>query len=466
MPSADSGLTPADLAGQTVAIVGVGREGRAVARMLIRDVPTATLLAIDQREGDAATQWREQFDIPLTVADDAEGLPPGIDTAIVSPGFAPHNPLVRALDRAGVMRTSGTDLFFSLHASHIIGVTGSKGKSTTSALIHHLLLAHGVDAVWGGNVGVPLWDLDPAEWIVAEVSSFQASTLNHSPHTAVLTALFDEHRDWHGSFDAYTRDKLNLVAHQPEHVVVNTTQAALVDQLGDLHPALPRVDVGEGTAWEIVTEQGRDWLAWSGTTILPLEELPLAGRHNAWNALTALAAVNTVLDVDVATAAQALCTFQPLPHRLQPINDPSGVVFLNDSLATNPPALAAALGSLRERRVIAIIGGTDRGVDNQVLRDEILAHPPAVLIGLPDSGPALLETIGGWLSEAGISPSLWPLRVPVADMAEAVAVARHHAETGDVVLLSPGAPSFGHYRDYQARAEAFIDAIDHTAPQP
>ena len=141
MTSASSDLQPADLAGKIVAIVGVGREGVAVARMLQRDVPTATLLALDQHDGDHAESWRSQFDIPLHVVDGPSTLPSGIEVAIVSPGFGPHNPVVQALDSAGITRTSGTDLFFSLHADRIIGVTGSKGKSTTSALIHHLLRA-------------------------------------------------------------------------------------------------------------------------------------------------------------------------------------------------------------------------------------------------------------------------------------------------------------------------------------
>ena len=140
-------------------------------------------------------------------------------------------------------------------------------------------------------------------------------------------------------------------------------------------------------------------------------------------------------------------------------------MFLNDSLATNPPALAAALGSLRDRRVIAIIGGADRGVDHSVLRDEIISHPPAVLIGLPDSGPHMLETIAGWLADAPVPEESWPLRIPVADMAQAVSVARAHAAAGDVVVLSPGAPSFGRYRDYQDRAEQFIAAVEATAGQ-
>lgn len=463
MSWANTGLTPGDLAGLTVGIVGLGREGRSVATMLARDVADVTLVGIDEFGGPQADIWAEEFESQVFIVKPSRPLPEGLDAAVVSPGFAPHNLVVRALDDARIVRTTGTDLFFSLHAARIIGVTGSKGKSTTSALIHHLLIAHGVDAVLGGNVGVPLWDLDAADWVVAEVSSFQASSLHHSPHTAVLTALFDEHRDWHGSFDAYARDKLNLVAHGPRHVVVNTTQQLLVDQLESRHPGLPQINVGPGHTWSVDKRGGEQWLFHDTTPVAAVSEIPLVGIHNAWNTALALAAVNTVVPLDPEITAEALRRFSPLPHRMSPVADPSGVRFLNDSLATNPPALAAALQALRDVRVVALIGGHDRGVDDGVLRDEVVAHPPAALIGLPDSGESLIERIRGWLVDAGIESTKWPVLVVASDMDDAVSHARRLARPGDVVTLSPGAPSFGRYRDYQHRGEDFIRAVNQSA---
>lgn len=469
MRFAERGLTPADLAGLTVAIVGVGREGRAVARMLVRDVPSATLRGLDQVDGEDATAWRESFDIPLHTVTGGNDLPSGIvpggiDIAVVSPGFSPANPLLRALQAADVTITSGTDLFFSLHRERIIGVTGSKGKSTTSAVIHHLLRAHGVDAVLGGNVGVPLWDLPDAAWIVAEVSSYQATGLHFSPHTAVLTALFEEHIDWHGSFEAYATDKLNLVGHGPTHVVVNTTQHTLMTELGARYSNLPLISVGDGEPWHIEHTDGRAFIAHDDQQLMALDQLPVVGEHNAWNVLLALGALETVTTVDVGVTVKALASFQPLPHRMQPVSDPSGVRFINDSLATNPPALAAALRSLRTECVIALVGGRDRGVDDGPLREELVEHPPAALIGLPDSGPTLLDKVRGWLRDAGIAEESWPRLEVADDMDDAVAKARSIAQPGDVVTLSPGAPSFGVYRDYQERAEDFVRAVAASAP--
>ena len=459
-------LSPGDLAGATVLIVGVAREGMAVAKMLRRDVPSATLIAVDQRPSDAAIAWREQWgdDIPVVISPDGDGLPEEAQFAVVSPGLSRHNALVRGLEERGIALTSGTDLFMSRFRDTVVAVTGSKGKSTTSALIHHILRAHRIDATLGGNLGIPLWDLEPGDWIVAEVSSYQCHSLTHSPHTVVLTALFEEHLDWHGDFDIYVADKLNIVGHEPDHVIVNSTQAPLVDELGRRYPELSYEGVGPSSTWSVV-EQPKGWaLTRAGEIVVSSSELALMGVHNGWNAALACSAAETVTALDSETVADALKSFTPLGSRLEPIADPSGIVFLNDSLATNPPALAMALKSMRDCRVIALIGGFDRGVDDEVFLQEVVDHPVAALIGLPDSGPQWLIRVSDRLEQSGVPRAKWPVMIPVDDMTEAVTRARSIANRGDVVTMSPGAPSFGQYRDYQDRAEKFIQAVHDTAP--
>jgi len=468
VPSAERpNLCVEDLADKTVLIVGVAREGLAVAKMLRAEVPSARLIAVDQRMSDAALAWKQQWgdDIPLVVSADGSGLPDDAEAAIVSPGLSRHNALVRGIAERGIALSSGTNLFFARHHDRIIGITGSKGKSTTSALTHHILRAHGVDAALGGNLGIPLWDVEQAEWIVAEVSSYQCHSLTQSPHTVVLTALFEEHLDWHGDFDTYAEDKLNIVGHKPSHVIVNGTQQRLVDAVTERHPSVEMTMLNEKSSWS-VKEVGSEWsLTHNGQTVVSSSSLSLIGVHNGWNAALACLAAETVIPLDDATVAAALQSFTPLANRLEPVPDPSGIVFLNDSLATNPPALAMALRSLRGRRVVALIGGFDRGVDDAAFKEEILSHPIAGLIGLPDSGPQWLMTIQGWFDEAGIPRSNWPVMKPVDGMVEAVRIARSIANRGDVVTLSPGAPSFGQYRDYQDRADRFIDAVNATASE-
>lgn len=464
MTSANRAWALADLDNRLIGLLGVGREGRAMAKVLAREAPGASLVALSQKDDPETREWAQSIGAEFYQSESGEGLPELLDVVIASPGFAPHNPLRQALLQRGIPETSATDLFFERYRERIIAVTGSKGKSTTSALIHHLLRHMGLRVELGGNLGIPLWDLPETDWIVAEVSSFQASTLHHSPHTAVLTALFEEHIDWHGSFEAYARDKLNLIAHQPPHIVVNATARVLMEQLATRVDPDTLTRVGPGETWHLVESSGRQVLARGDSEVMEASGLPLLGEHNAWNVLVALQAAETIAPVDLAQVPNWLRDFAPLPHRLEPVDDPSGIRFLNDSLATNPAALTAALRSLRGERVIAIVGGHDRGVDDSMLREELISHPIAGVIGIPDSGHTLLARITEWFDQAGIQSGSRPEMRAVSDMAEAVGVARSWAAPGDIVTLSPGAPSFGRYRDYQHRAEEYIRAIHQSLP--
>jgi UDP-N-acetylmuramoylalanine--D-glutamate ligase len=198
-----------------------------------------------------------------------------------------------------------------------------------------------------------------------------------------------------------------------------------------------------------------------GTTrIAHSSSLTLRGEHNLRNALMAIAAASVGGALDVASVPELLESFQPLAHRLEPIEDPSGVVFINDSLATNPQAARAALEAFPADQVIILIGGHDRGVDYSPLVSHIAAHPPRGVIGLPGSGQKLVELCTAALAEAG---RLENTQLAVAaSMEQAVVAARSWARPGDYVVLSPGAPSFGYYRDYEQRAEDFVTWIHST----
>ena len=458
----DSPPQPGDLAGLRVAVVGLAREGLAVTRMLVRDVPDADVVGIDQNQGEASEAWAKEFGLPVHICPDGARIPDDLDVAIMSPGIPPHSALYQAIAGQGVWLTSGTALFLARHHDRVIGVTGSKGKSTTSALLHHILAAHGLDVAYGGNVGVPLWDLPEAAWVVAEISSYQCRLVAHSPALSVLTALFEEHLDWHGDFDTYATDKLNLVGHDPGAIIVNGTQTTLVDQFRARFPGLEAEFVNPESSWSVAEDDEGLVITRDGTVFISLADLTLSGEHNAWNAALALSAASRIHRLDDGVTRQALRTFEPLPHRLQPVDDPSGVTFINDSLATNPPALVACMQAFRDRRLIVLIGGHDRGVDDTVLRDEIVAHPVAAVVGLPDSGPKWLESIRDWCKQAGATV---PELRAAADMDEAVGIARQLARPGDVVALSPGAPSFGRYRNYEQRADDFIRAVQDSARQ-
>jgi UDP-N-acetylmuramoylalanine--D-glutamate ligase len=462
----EDALGLAGLDGERVLIVGTGREATAIATKLLERANHSWIGALDGRPGPAAEAWRARFgtDIPLWIAQgETEVLPAeirGATIAIMSPGIAHTGWFSQALRALGVRVTSGSALFVADHASDILGVTGSKGKSTTTSLIHHLLVHAGVDAGFGGNMGIPVHSLGDASSYVIEFSSFQCHYLQSSPRVSVLSALFPEHLDWHGSVDAYYGDKLKLVEHS-QSIIANGDDETVRVELGRRFPSLPVVWVGQGERWHLEPDGADSWLMRDSTRLIHSKDLGLLGRHNHHNALIALAAASMWTGGEPEVLAQGFAGFTPLPHRLEPIEDPSGVVFVNDSLATNPQAAAAALRALPTRNLALLIGGLDRGVDYQPLVDQIVQSRPQVVLGLPDSGPALLALIGDALEGAGLAGEV--LLEAVESMEQAVLRARELIEPGGYVVLSPAAPSFGVYRDYQHRAEDFQHWITTTA---
>ena len=438
-------MRSSDLAGLRVLVLGTGREAVAVAQYLGSTV--AELVAADDTDGASAAEFREQWGRVLIAPSLAEVIG-HFDVVVKSPGISPRHPLVAALLEADVTVTSGTDLWMNEHAATTTAVTGSKGKSTTSSLIHHVSVELGVDAVFGGNIGIPVLSLPDAARTVLELSSYQSQGLTVSPQIVVLTSLFPEHLDWHGSAEQYFADKLNIAAHGPSKVLVNVEDALLVEWVTRL--GIEHEPVGGSGRWAVRDE----WITRAGEPMVPLSALQLRGRHNAVNAALALAAVEASgVVVDAASAAAALAGFAPLEHRLEPITDPSGLIFINDTLSTSPFATIQALKAFEGSDIVVLLGGQDRGVDYAPLADHLRAHPVVAAVGLPPSGVRILSE----LESTGIPTQL------ATDMLDAVSRARVLAPAGGVVLLSPAAPSYGIYRDYAQRAEAFRAAIEATS---
>jgi len=465
LPKQAPGLT--SLQGGSVLIVGVGREGRALADRLLSQGMTSALFALDGQDGDAARAWRENYGdrIALSVIDPAlEPIPDALataDIALLSPGIPKTGALYQAVVALGIPMSSGTAMFVADHAKTMVGVTGSKGKSTTSALIHHLLVGSGVDAALAGNMGIPVWGIDPREFQVVELSSYQCAGVDTSPSIVVLTALFPEHLDWHGSEQVYYDDKLHLVAGSPDYVIANGDDVILKRELRKRYPDLAVTWVGQGEDWHLEADgSGGQWLHHGTTRIAHSSSLNLRGDHNLRNALMAIAAASVTGKLDGTSVPGLLESFEPLAHRLEPISDPSGVVFVNDSLATNPHAATAALEAFPPDQVIVLIGGHDRGVDYSPLVSHIATNPPKGVIGLPGSGQKLVDLCTQALSAAH---QLGSTQLAVAaSMEQAVVMARSWAGPGDYVVLSPGAPSFGYYRDYEERAQDFVTWITAT----
>lgn len=439
----------AELGGRRVAIWGLGREGRAALTALRTHVTdlAPTLFCSDSEARVLATEEFLRID---SRPPDAAMLR-AFDVVIKSPGISAYRPEIELARSAGTQFTSGTELWFAEHPhARVIAVTGTKGKSTVSASIAHLLRSLGRRVALAGNIGVPLLELlDPPrlpDWWVVELSSFQTREAG-AVEIGVINNVHEEHLDWHGSRERYVDDKLAL-ADAARTLIVNALQAELLART-TTHPH--RILFGDRAGWHVAD----DMLMKGDAQVLALDVLRLPGAHNALNLCAAL----TVLDAageDAVRAAAAIATFEPLPHRLQPLGERDGLEWIDDSIATTPQATLQALASLSDRAVTLLIGGYERGLDWQPFAQAVQRTPPHTIITMG----ANRERIGDVLRECAGAYHLQS----AATLAEAVALSRAATPARGVVLLSPGAPSFDQFRDYAERGQAFARLAGFNAP--
>nr|WP_255682109.1 UDP-N-acetylmuramoyl-L-alanine--D-glutamate ligase [Luteimonas sp. BDR2-5] len=436
---------------------GWGREGHAAWRAIRAHAPALplTLLCNAAEAADAATLGDALLACETQV--DAARLS-ACAVVVKSPGISPYAPDALAAAAAGTRFIGGTALWFGARAAPgevaagTVCVTGTKGKSTTTALLAHLLRCAGRRTALAGNIGLPLLDLIDADadaWAI-ELSSYQTRDVAASgvrPDIAVVTNVFPEHLDWHGSEQRYVDDKLALVTQaRPRIAVLNAADPRLSAL------ALPHGEVrwfGREDGWHL---RG-DVLHRAGDAVLDTSALPLPGRHNRGNLCAVLTAIEA-LGIDAAPLAAAAADFVPLPHRLQTLGTRDGVTWVNDSISTTPHASLAALDVFRGRRVAILLGGHDRGLDWQAFADAMRTAAPVAIVTMGRNGPRIHDLLQPLAATAGFSLHA------ADDLESAVGLARsalaRDALAGDgVLLLSPGAPSFGAYRDYTARGRHF-----------
>ncbi|HZP66516.1 MAG TPA: UDP-N-acetylmuramoyl-L-alanine--D-glutamate ligase [Rudaea sp.] len=433
-----------DLAHAAVAVWGYGHEGRAALAALRQRFPQKPL-GLFCSEAETAGVAR---DAGLTVV---AGMPTAAalgayDIVIKSPGISPYKPPYPEAKRLGVRYTSGSALWFAEHPhARTICVTGTKGKSTVTALVAHLLRKGGRRVALAGNIGLPLLELleiggaaEP-DWWVIELSSFQTHDFGGAPSVALINNLYEEHLDWHGTRERYVADKLAIAA-KARHLVVNAQQPALLARTAT---HAQRTGFGDEAGWHVRD----DAILRGGERVIALADLPLPGAHNALNVCAALAAIEAAGEDARALAVHA-ASFKPLPHRLQSLGERNGIAFVNDSIATTPYATIEALRSLAGRRVAVIVGGFDRGLDWNPFVEFVAKHPPFAIVTTGANGAAIAAKLADIAA-----PAFASTEAPA--LAEAVSRARAALGGGGTVLLSPGAPSFDAFRDYAERGREF-----------
>jgi UDP-N-acetylmuramoyl-L-alanine---L-glutamate ligase len=434
-------LSWSDLPGARVGVWGLGREGHASLRKL--SALGVEPVLVDDHPGDSAV---------LATGDGGLAALQQCDVVVKTPGLSRYRPEVAQLEGIGIPVVGGLGLWLAeADLRRVLCVTGTKGKSTTASLTGHLLTGLGYQCLVGGNIGVVPYD--PAEradfdyWVI-EVSSYQAADLPCTPPVTAVTSLHPDHLDWHGGVERYYRDKLSMCTQPGADLTVANGDSELLRQREKL--------LGPRVEWVSQDDDpGADWMA----------PLGLLGRHNRRNALIArrcLAALGVPGSRDEAALRTAAAGYHPLPSRLAPIGTVAGVTFVDDSLSTNVLPTLAALDAFPDQRIALIVGGHDRGIDYAPLAAGLAARDaPTYVLTLPDSGPRIrAETERAEIQRAEIERAA--ASVTVTDcpgLDEAVAAGFRWARPDGVVLLSPAAPSFGQFRDYRDRSEAFAHAV-------
>src|SRR5262245_49125041 len=363
-------------------------------------------------------------------------------TVVKSPGV-PHEAAVVATARREGLRVIGElEIGWRLLGNEFVAVTGSNGKTTTAEAIGHVYRTANRDVVVAGNVGTALTSLPgslaPEAVVVCEASSFQLEdTEAFAPDAAVLLNLAEDHLDRHGSFDAYRAAKLRVFAAQPPQAIAVTP----TDLIADIGGEATRVTFGPRGDMEY--RDGR--LLWRGHPLMEASEIRLRGAHNRENAMAA-AAVCLARGLPAEAVREALATFAGVPHRMEEIGRVEGVLYVNDSKATNVASAVVALESFPPHAVHAILGGRGKGSDYAPLVTPLTEHAKAAYL----IGEAARE-IREALRDAPLELELHDC----GDLERAVEAARAAAREGDVILLSPACASYDQFRSFEERGDRF-----------
>ncbi len=447
-------ITSPAFAGKRFAVLGLARSGLATARALLAS--GAELVAWDERE-EARSELRSLLSRSdgadrARIADPLAIELAGFDGLVVSPGVPLNrHPIAAKARAAGVPVIGDIELFArarsSLPPHRLVGITGTNGKSTTTALVHHILKVAGVPTTMGGNIGLPILAQEPLPEggvYVLELSSYQIDlTFSLDCDVAVLTNVTPDHLDRYESFEAYAGSKLRLFQMQSDdHVGIARGQ-------GSFEEKLIMEMVGGPGHWTLVPGGVADLGEFGDQSRWPA----LQGPHNAENAIMAYAACQELgLQMAVAPPGlrsrqilEAMRTYPGLPHRMERVREKGGVLFVNDSKATNPESTAPALAAYPQ--VHWIVGGLAKTDSLGPCADQLGHVRAAYAIG--EAGPMFARLLAG--------------KVPVRECAvleRAVTEAAEAAVAGEVVLLSPACASFDQFRDFEARGEAFRALVE------
>lgn len=410
------------LRGKSILILGFGREGRSSLAFIRKFLPHA-VLGVADGNGDALAGLEENYKVKTYSGANYLDAINDYDLVLKTPGISLKD---KEIDLSKI--TSQTDLFLEEFHDRIIGVTGTKGKSTTSTLISHLLKESGRDVFLVGNIGIPVFDviekLTQNSLIVFELSAHQLQFIHRSPHVGILLNVFEEHLDHFGTFEAYRNAKLNIIRKMGDGDWAVTT-----DEFGfEVGDFFGRIISYPYYDFEV------DW-----------DSVPLKGAHNVLNVKAALCACGA-FGIPADEVISHLYTFKPLEHRQELVGIFDGVTFYNDSISTIPQAAIAAVETIKNVRFL-LLGGYDREIDYTPLTEYLMKNKIEHLLFTGNAGKRMMSM----LENAGYQGDM----TTYANLPEAFSIVQSKAKTGDVCLLSPAAASYDQYKNFEERGRLF-----------
>jgi UDP-N-acetylmuramoylalanine--D-glutamate ligase len=446
-----------------VLVIGLARQGTALARFLVR--AGARVIVSDLRkEDDLADRLAELEGLPIefVLGKHPKRILDGVDLVCLSGGVPLDAPIVAEARRRRVPLSNDAQLFLERCPAPVIGITGSAGKTTTTALVGDMFRAAGMAAWVGGNIGNPLiGDLEsisPEDWAVMELSSFQLEIMTVSPHVAAVLNITPNHLDRHGTMENYVAAKRNVVAHQgsEDYAVLGFDDAAARAQALETEAHLlffsAGVQVDEGaykTNGELALRLGG-----KDVVVCKREEIRLRGRHNLLNILAACT-ICGIAGVPVAAMRDTIRAFSGVEHRLELVREVDGVHYYDDSIATAPERVVAALRSFDES-IVLLAGGRDKKLPWEEFAVEAVDRV-RYLVTFGEAGDMIARAVEE--GRVGRNGSGLEGIAQVETLDEAVATAARVARPGDVVLLSPGGTSFDAFRDFAARGDRFKELV-------
>lgn len=435
------------LQNKKVAVLGLGVSNRPLVRLLLEFGCSVVGCDKTPRENlDAEVLQLEQMGCKLHVGEDyLEGVE--ADVVFRTPGMHPGNPAIVALRSRGAQITSEMEVFFEVSPCHLIAVTGSDGKTTTTTLISEMLKAAGKTVWLGGNIGTPLLPLvrkmQKEDYAVVELSSFQLMDMTRSPERALITNLAPNHLDIHKDMEEYVEAKKNIFRYQDSQglLVLNGDNEITASFRGN---GITRFFSRQGEAYVCL----KDGVIFrEGQPVLPVADILIPGVHNVENYMAAIAMVEGLVEDDVVR--QVAKTFGGVEHRIELVRVKDGVKFYNDSIASSPSRTIAGLRSFPEK-VILIAGGYDKHIPYDVLGPEICAHVKKLFLG---------GATGEKIRQAVVNcPEYNPSALEIVDCGSfepAVRAAAQASKPGDVVLMSPASAAFDQFKNFMVRGDYY-----------